>query len=140
MTGWLKDDLTVALDEVDRSASRIVTIHDDLAAIATDPGVARRLRERGERHRQALVAFNHARRSAGQTPEVGDPERAHLQSLWLALKAAVAGEHSEERLQQSLADLDEELHAAIRAARQHPLGDSVRRALDGLAAELTRPV
>lgn len=139
MTGLFKDDLTVALDEVDRTASRIITIYDDLAAIATDPVVGRRLRERGERHRAALVAFNHARTSAGQTPEVADPERAHLQSLWLALKSAVAGDHSEDSLQQSLADLDDELHEAIRSARAQGASPDVEHALDALAEAVRRP-
>lgn len=139
MSGFLKDDLTVALDEVDRIASRIITIYDDLSAIASDPGVSRRLSERGEAHRRALVAFNRARRDAGQVPEVGDPERAHLQSLWLALKSAVAGEHSEERLQTALAELDDQLHTAIRAVRELEPEAGVLQALEQLTAAVQRP-
>ncbi len=110
MSGLLKDDLTVALDEVDRIASRIATIYDDLATLAPEPELARRLRERGDARRRALVAFNEARRSAGQTPEVGDPERAHLHSLWLRLEAAVTGSRRDEHLEHALDALDERLH------------------------------
>lgn len=139
MNGFLKDDLTVALDEVDRIASRIVTIYEDLSVIASDPGVSRRLSERGEAHRRALVGFNRARSAAGQIPEVGDPERAHLQSLWLALKSAVAGEHSEERLQSALAELDDQLCAAIQTARAFEPPAAVGNALEDLTAQLQRP-
>jgi hypothetical protein len=139
MTGFLKDDLTVALDDVDRTASRIVTIYQDLTAIAADPDMSRRLRERGEDHRLALVAFNDARTGAGQTPEVGDPERAHLQALWLALKSAVSTEPSEQQLQQSLTDLDDELRRAVEAARRHHPGPGILDALERLTAALDRP-
>lgn len=135
MSGFIKDDLTVALDEVDRIASRIITIFDDLSAIASAPSVAERLRERAEAHRRALVRFNLARRSAGHTPEVADPERAHLQSLWLALKSAVAGEHSEDSLQESLAELDAQLRETVDAAvGLHPEPD-ILAALQDLRAE-----
>jgi len=139
MSGWLKDDLTVALDEVDRTASRIVTIQEDLGALAVEPDVAARLRERAERHRRALTDFNHARRAAGQIPEVADPERAHLQSLWVALTAAVSGEDSAGRLEQSLSELDDELRAAIRAAREQRPEGAMLEALDRLADELDAP-
>lgn len=136
MSGFLKDDLTVALDEVDRTASRIVTIYDDLAAIAVDPEVAVQLRDRGQRHRSALVEFNHARRAAGQIPEVADPERAHLQSLWMALQSAVSGEQSRERLEVSLSQLDDELRAAARTAIDLGPEPEVRAALLLLMREL----
>lgn len=137
MTALFKDDLTVALDEVDRTASRIVTICEDLAAIAVEPDVAVVLRERGERHRTALVAFNQARLAAGQTPEVADPERAHLQSLWMALKSAVSGEASRESLEESLATLDAELRAAVEHARSLGPEPRMREALDRLTSEPT---
>ena len=136
MNGFLKDDLTVALDEVDRYASRIVTIYDDLSAIAVEPEVAVSLRARGERHREALTAFNYARRAAGQTPEVGDPERAHLQSLWLVLKSAVSGGDSRQRLADSLRALDDELRHAVRTARNLDPEPAVRDALDRLMRDL----
>ena len=138
MNGFLKDDLTVALDEVDRTASRIVTIYEDLSGIAPEPLVADQLRDAGERHRRALVAFNHARRAAGQIPEVADPERAHLQSLWLALRSAVSGEASRVRLDQALDELDEELRRAVAAARALGPEPALRDALDRLAQDLQR--
>jgi hypothetical protein len=137
MTGFLKDDLTVALDEVDRCASRIVTIYEDLSAITADPELAVSLRAEGERHREALTAFNHARRDSGQTPEVADPERAHIQSLWLVLKSAVSGEDFRQRLDESLGALDEELRHAIRAAGALEPEPAVRDALERLARELS---
>lgn len=116
MDGILKDDLTVALDEVDRTASRIVTIYQDLAGLADDPALADRFEQEAARRRQALTAFNRERRAAGQTPEVADPERAHLASLWFTLKAAVAGERAREQMERSLAELDERLAEAVRGA------------------------
>jgi hypothetical protein len=136
MSGLLKDDLTVALDDVDRTASRIVTIYDDLSAIAIDLELSRRLREGAEQRRRALVAFNHARRTAGQTPEVGDPERAHLQFLWLALKSAVSGKSSAQALQVSLAELDAELQRVIDAARNLHPEPPLPSALNALAAQV----
>lgn len=138
MSGFFKDDLTVALDEVDRTASRLVTICDDLAAIAVDPDVARRLRELGERHRAALVDFNHARRAAGHTPEVGDPERAHLQSLWMALKSAVSGEAAPDSLLESLNQLDDALRTAVQTALELKPEPLVRDALQRLMREIDR--
>jgi len=138
MNGFLKDDLTVALDEVDRTASRIVTIYEDLSDLASEPEVAARLRQAGERYRRALVAFNHARRAAGQIPEVADPERAHLQSLWMALRSAVSGEASREHLEHALDELDEELRRAVAAARKLDPDPALRDALARLEQDLCR--
>lgn len=134
MTRFLKDHLTVALDEVDRTASRIVTIYQDLAAVAASTEVADRLERRAAGHRRALRDFNRARTADGQTPEVGDPERAHLHSLWLALKSAVAGDHSEARLTESLARLDAELRRVVAEARSAGPPPAVAEALDRLDA------
>ncbi|HEX7038462.1 MAG TPA: hypothetical protein VF210_22045 [Pseudomonadales bacterium] len=134
MTGLFKDDLTVALDEVDRTASRIVTVCSDLAAITPDPEAARRLTAHGERLRQALVEYNRLRRRAGQVPEVGDPERAHLQSLWLALKQAVSGEDAVEQLDAVLRELDGALQQAVAAARAQGPEPELTRALERLEA------
>lgn len=134
MAGLLKDDLTVALDDVDRTASRIVTVCGDLAAITLDPEAALRLREHAERLRAALADYNRLRQRAGQVPEVGDPERAHLQSLWLALKQAVSGEDAAEQLETVLGELDGALREAVRTAEalgpEKPIDDALQRLLE----------
>lgn len=139
MTGLFKDDLTVALDEVDRTASRIVTVCNDLAAITPDPEAAQRLAEHGERLRQALAEYNRLRRRAGQVPEVGDPERAHLQSLWLALKQAVSGEHAVEQLDAVLRELGDALEQAVAAARAQEPEPALVEALERLQAAGAAP-
>lgn len=138
MSGLFKDDLTVALDEVDRTASRILTIYHDLAGLTDHVDRAERLQREGERLRQALTRFNDARRAAGQVPEVADPERAHLQSLWLALKSAVSG-GSEQQLDESLKALRDELAGAVAAARALRPPPGVDAALRRLGAASDAP-
>ncbi|MFU8815382.1 MAG: hypothetical protein ACNA7W_08545 [Pseudomonadales bacterium] len=116
MPGFLKDDLTVALDEVDRIASRIITIYRDLAAVADEPAAAPLLEE-AQCREAALRRYNEARQAHGQIPEVDDPERGHLQALWLKLKSLLASPNPAAALAHSLDELDQELRRAIASAR-----------------------
>jgi len=132
--GFLKDDLTVALDEVDRVASRIVTIYRDLAAITHDPRAARDLAAEADRRAAALAAFNRTRQAHGQIPEVDDPELSHLQAIWLKLRSLLAAAAAEDALAHSLKQLDEALRDAVTAARSRQPDADLRDALDLLLA------
>jgi hypothetical protein len=124
MTGFLKDDLTVALDEVDRVASRTITVYHDLSSIAGDRPAAPGFLAEARRREAALARFNQARRAHGQIPETEDPERGHLHAVWLKLKALVATEDPEESVERSLAELDDTLREVVAAARAlHPDSD-----------------
>jgi small-conductance mechanosensitive channel len=135
MSQYLKDDLTVALDDVDRIASRIVTIHRDLAAVAGDQATAATLLDRAEQRERALHAFNAARRAHAQLPETEEPERAHLEALWLKLKAAVAWGRSAHALERSLAELDQRLCQAVAEACALEPPTDVERALQALCPD-----
>jgi hypothetical protein len=117
LTGYLKDDLTVALDDVDRVAGRIITIYRDLAAITQRPGAAQALAAEADRRATTLATYNLARQAHGQIPEVDDPERGHLQALWLKLRSLLASSPAEDALAESLNHLDEALRDAVAAAR-----------------------
>lgn len=132
MNPFLKDDLTVALDEVDRIASRIITIYRDLAAIAREPEAAGRLLDAAERRTQGLLRYNAARQAHGQIPEVDDPERSHLQALWLKLKSLMTTADPASSLENSLAELDDQLRQAIEAARALQPDADVLQAMDQL--------
>lgn len=134
MPGILKDDLTVALDDVDRVTSRTVTVCEDLAGLASAPDISEWLRDRAATLGEALEAFNAARRNIQQIPEVEDPERSHLQALWLGLKAAVTGAVSRDELQQHLTPLEEQLTSAIGEARRLNRDEDIDAALVALQA------
>jgi hypothetical protein len=134
MPGILKDDLTVALDDVDRLTSRTVTVCEDLAGLAADPDISTWLRARAATLGEALDAFNAARRNRQQIPEVDDPERSHLQALWLGLKAAVTGAASRAELQEHLTPLEEQLGIAIGEARRLNRDEDIDLALAALQA------
>jgi hypothetical protein len=132
MPGFLKDDLTVALDEVDRVASRTITIYHDLIATAGDTPAAARLLAEARRREAALAGFNQARRVHGQIPEAEDPERGHLQAIWLKLRALVAAADPEESLEHSLAELDETLRQTVAAAAVLRPDTDIRQAMEQL--------
>lgn len=134
MAGFLKDDLTVALDEVDRVASRIITIYRDLAAIAREQAAAA-LRAEADRREADLAAYNQARQSHGQTPEVDDPERSHLQALWLKLRSLLAAAGPDRALADSLAELDQALRDSIAAAQALQPDADLRDALERLVPQ-----
>jgi hypothetical protein len=135
MSNFLKDDLTVALDEVDRVASRIVTIYRDLSAVAGDADAAKRLRAEAERREAALASYNQARMAHGQIPEVDDPELAHLQALWVKLRSLLTKATPEGSLALSLAELDHALRRTVAAARDLQPDDDIAAAMDQLVAE-----
>jgi mannitol-1-phosphate/altronate dehydrogenase len=130
VSGFLKDDLTVALDDVDRVASRIITIYRDLAAISRDTRSAAALAAEADRRAVALAAYNRARQAHGQIPEVDDPERSHLQALWLKLRSMLAASAAEHALAESLADLDVALRDAVASAQARQPDADLREALE----------
>ncbi len=132
MTGYLKDDLTVALDDVDRTAGRIITIYRDVGALARDPATAQRLQQRADRLTAGLERFNSARRAHHQTPEVEEPERAHLQALWLALKSALSEEPGDAALEASLQELHGHLAETVARVRALGPGADIEAALQEL--------
>ncbi len=132
MTGYFKDDLTVALDDVDRTAGRIITIYRDIGALARDPETEQRLQQQADRLAAALEHFNAVRRAHHQTPEVEEPERAHLQALWLALKSALSQEPGEDALEASLRELHGHLAEVVARARALRPGADIEAAMEGL--------
>lgn len=138
MNGYLKDDLTVALDDVDRVLYRAATIHLRLGHLAPDEALAASLTARGEALERALTRFNEAREAEGQVPELEDPERAQIEALWLKLKSWVAQEGAEASFRESLARLDETVLETIDRARELGPGPVVAAALDALRAEVAR--
>ena len=139
MPRFLKDDLTVALDDVDRVATRIITIYRDLGAIAQDREAAARLMEEADRREAALERFNQARRAHDQIPEVGDPELAHFQALWLKLKSTLAATDALDALEASLAELDQALWQAIEDARALGPAPDIEAALTPLMVGRSPP-
>lgn len=134
MSGILKDDLTVALDEVDRVAARIITICRDLSAVAGDDRSASRLlAEAGERE-AALARYNEARMAHGQIPEVDDPELSHLQAIWLKLRSVLAKPTPEEFLAAALKELDQVLQQTVAAAQALHPADDIASAMEHLIA------
>jgi mannitol-1-phosphate/altronate dehydrogenase len=132
LPGFLKDDRTVALDEVDRVASRIITIYRDLAAITQDQRSAQTLVAEADRRAAALADFNRERQAHGQIPEVDDPELSHIQAMWLKLRSLLATSAADEVLAQSLADLDDALRDAVNTARALQPDGNLRDALEHL--------
>lgn len=130
MAQFLKDDLTVALDDVDRILFRSVTLHEQLGHLAAEPDLGERLLARSRRLDEALNRYNRIRESAGQIPELEDPERAQLEALWFKLKSLVAQAGAEASLDESISRLDDTvLHAVDAALALHPepgLQDALR--------------
>jgi hypothetical protein len=135
MGGFLKDDLTVALDDVDRVAARIITIYRDLGAVAGDERSASRLLAEADRRETILSRYNQARQAHGQIPEVDDPERSHLQALWMKLKSLLTQPDPQESLAASLAELDRVLRQTVAAALALHPEDDIRKALEDFVAE-----
>jgi hypothetical protein len=135
MPGFLKDDLTVALDDVDRTASRIITIYHDLAATAGDEQVADRLRREAQRREAAFARYIEARRSHGHVTEVDDPERSHLQALWLKLRAMFGAPGADQGLTAVLDELDETLRRTVATAADLQPPEDIRDALEQIAGE-----
>lgn len=117
MSGFLKSDLMVALDDVDRIGRRIVTIYRDLSTLTADPDLAHKLERSADGLERAIERFDEARRRSGQIPEQEDPDRGHVQALWYALKSAVSSEGAESTLEPSLDEFDELFNDAIERAR-----------------------
>jgi mannitol-1-phosphate/altronate dehydrogenase len=138
MPGFLKDDLTVALDEIDRLASRTITMYRDLGTATGHAPAADRLRAEAERREAALARYNAARRTHGQIPETEDPERGHLQALWLKLKSLVASADQGDALEQLLAEQDDALRQAVAAAQALQPHADIRQAMEQLVPEPRR--
>lgn len=132
MSGFIKDDLTVALDEVDRAGKRLLTIYRDLAGVASEPALADDLASHAERLQSDLARYDEARRRHQQIPEQEDPELGHLQALWLTVKSALAAGEGEQALRESLQPLCDHLADAIEQASALGLPGDVRDALDAL--------
>lgn len=136
MAGFFKDDLTVALDDVDRLASRMATVYYDLRALATQPETAALLEQRSQRLEAALGAFNEARRKHGQAPEVEEPERGHLEALWFKLKSVLA-ENSAQALKEAMEAWNRQLEDAVAQARRLNSDADIDAALEQLTAAAT---
>src|SRR5690606_4227920 len=100
MTLW-KDDATVRLDDVTRAADEAAALYEDLLERVEPPlreAVARQIRT----HAALTARIAAERRSVGDLPPAGDPERAHLTAAGAALQAAVAPREPEAAYAESL--------------------------------------
>jgi alkylated DNA nucleotide flippase Atl1 len=140
--GLFKDDVTIALDEVDRLGARAVTVYHDLARLAAEPDTARWLDQAAARLTSALNRYHRTRVAHQQIPESGDPERAHVQALWLRLKAGARSGGGPEAMRELLEPLTNELTEAIRQARAvapaADLADAIHHIDEIIKNELTR--
>jgi hypothetical protein len=85
----LKDERTLRLDDLDIAVSEADVLYRDLDDHIDDPALHALILRHADAQADTMAHFDELRRSLGDLPQAGDPERSHLGAAGAYLRAMV---------------------------------------------------